>query len=367
MLGAPAFPPFLDKVPAQTGPTLDPCVPTLARIAAGLTLGALGGLVFHAVKLPLPWMLGALFVTMAASLANLPVLGPTRLRPVIVAVIGVLLGSRFTPAVIDQAGEALVTLSILLVYLAAVAATVVPYYRFVARQDWTTAYFAGMPGGLSEMIELGEAKGADVPAIVLAHSLRIVLTIGLMAAIFRLVLGYDVGGAARTAGITPLGVFDAVMLVGAAILGVLIGTRLRVPAPSFLGPLILSAALHMTGVTESSPPTVLVNAAQVALGTILGCRFLGIAPRTVLKAGLLSLGATALTLILALGAAFAMLAGAGVGLDQGLLALAPGGLTEMGLIALAIHADVAFVALHHVVRILVVIVLAPILLKAFQR
>ena len=31
----------------------------------------------------------------------------------------------------------------------------------------------------------------------------------------------------------------------------------------------------------------------------------------------------------------------------------------MGLIALAIQADVAFVALHHVVRILVVIVLAP--------
>ncbi|MFN3993655.1 MAG: AbrB family transcriptional regulator [Tabrizicola flagellatus] len=31
----------------------------------------------------------------------------------------------------------------------------------------------------------------------------------------------------------------------------------------------------------------------------------------------------------------------------------------MGLIALAIQADVAFVALYHVVRILVVIVLAP--------
>jgi len=32
----------------------------------------------------------------------------------------------------------------------------------------------------------------------------------------------------------------------------------------------------------------------------------------------------------------------------------------MGLIALAIQADVAFVALHHVVRILFVIVLAPV-------
>lgn len=54
----------------------------------------------------------------------------------------------------------------------------------------------------------------------------------------------------------------------------------------------------------------------------------------------------------------------GVRIDQALLALAPGGLTEMGLIALAIHADVAFVALHHVERILFVIILDPLILAA---
>lgn len=341
-------------------------LPPLARIAAGLALGTLGGVVFSLLSLPLPWMLGALFTTMAASLAGWPVLGPMRLRPAIVAVIGVLLGSRFTPAVIDQAGEALVTLSILLVYLAVVAAVVVPYYRFVARQDWVTAYFAGMPGGLSEMIELGEARGADVPAIVLAHSLRIVLTIGLMAVLFRVVLGYDVGGAA--AGVrAALGLADAAALAACAVAGAVLGTRLRLPAPSFLGPLILSATIHLAGITESAPPGLLINAAQVALGTILGCRFLGIPSYMVFRAGLLSLGATVLTLLLAVAGALAMQAGAGVGIDQGLLALAPGGLTEMGLIALAIHADVAFVALHHVVRILVVIVVAPVLVRLVQR
>ncbi len=56
-------------------------------------------------------------------------------------------------------------------------------------------------------------------------------------------------------------------------------------------------------------------------------------------------------------------AAAGVSLDQALLALAPGGLTEMGLIALAIQADVAFVALHHVARILVVLVVAPLFVR----
>ncbi len=334
-------------------------MPTLARIAAGLALGTLGGVVFHALALPLPWMLGALFVTMTASVAGLPVQGPTRLRPAIVAIIGVLLGARFTPEVMGQVGDMLVTLAILLAYLLVVAVVVVPFYRYVGRQDWTTAYFAGMPGGLSEMIEFGEARGANVPAIVLAHSLRIVVTIALMALLFRVVLGHDVGAAA-VGPRPPLGLADAAILAASAVLGALAGTRLRLPAPTFLGPLILSAAVHLTGLTESAPPTLLVNAAQVVLGTILGCRFQGIAPVMLARAGLLSLGSTVLTLALAGVAGLAMGWAAGVGLDQALLALAPGGLTEMGLIALAIHADVAFVALHHVARILVVLVLAPI-------
>ncbi|MDZ4086773.1 MAG: AbrB family transcriptional regulator [Tabrizicola sp.] len=337
-------------------------MPTLARIAAGLALGTLGGVVFHALALPLPWMLGALFVTMTASVAGLPVQGPARLRPAIVAIIGVLLGSRFTPDVMGQVGEMLVTLAILLVYLVVVAIVVVPFYRYVGRQDWTTAYFAGMPGGLSEMIEFGEARGANVPAIVLAHSLRIVVTIALMAFLFRVVLGHDVGAAAMAPG-PALGLADAAILIASAVLGAFLGTRLGLPAPTFLGPLILSAAVHLAGFTESAPPPLLVNAAQVVLGTILGCRFLGIAPVMLARAGLLSLGSTILTLALAGAAGLAMGRAAGVGLDQALLALAPGGLTEMGLIALAIHADVAFVALHHVARILVVLVLAPLAVR----
>jgi uncharacterized protein len=333
-------------------------LPILARTAAGLALGTLGGGLFYLLSLPLPWMLGALFLTMVAAIAGLPVAGPVRLRPAIVAVIGVLLGSRFTPEVVDQAAQALASLAILLVYLVAVAAVVVPYYRFFGRQDWTTAYFAGMPGGLSEMIELGEARGAHVPSIVLAHSLRIVVTIALMAFLFRVLLGHDVGSAPASSG-PALGLLDAAILGAAAVLGSLVGVRLRIPAPTFLGPLVLSAVAHLSGLTESAPPSFLIIVAQIALGTILGCRFLGIAPAMLLKAGILSLGATVLTLALALAAALAMQAGAGVALDQGLLALAPGGLTEMGLIALAIQADVAFVALHHVVRILAVIVVAP--------
>lgn len=331
---------------------------TLPRILLALVIGAAGGAVFYLLNLPLPWMLGALFATMAASVANMPVEAPARIRPAVVAVIGVLLGSRFTPDVIEQAGAWVGTVAILMGYVVVVALVVVPFYRFAGKFDWVTSYFAGMPGGLTEMIEIGEAKGAKPAPIILAHSLRIVVTIALIAFWFRIVQGHDVGASMGPAAVA-LSWLDVALMLASAIVGSLLGVWLRFPAPTFLGPLLVSAVLHVSGITESVPPALLVNVAQVILGTVLGCRFLGISPSTLVPAAALSIGATVLTLLLALGAGWAMQATAGITADQALLALAPGGLTEMGLIALAIQADVAFVALHHVVRILFVIILAP--------
>jgi uncharacterized membrane protein AbrB (regulator of aidB expression) len=49
------------------------------------------------------------------------------------------------------------------------------------------------------------------------------------------------------------------------------------------------------------------------------------------------------------------------------LAFSPGGLAEMSLIALALDIDPAFVATHHVVRIFLVVVLAPLAFRIWRR
>ncbi len=50
-----------------------------------------------------------------------------------------------------------------------------------------------------------------------------------------------------------------------------------------------------------------------------------------------------------------------------MLAFSPGGLAEMSLIAIAIGADAAFVATHHVVRIFLIVVIAPLAFKLMRR
>ena len=336
----------------------------IARIAVAIAVGAAGGALFYALSLPLPWMLGALTATMMASLAGLRMQGPVRVRAAVVAVIGVLLGANFTPDLLSHALDWAVSLVLLAVYLLASILLVMPWYQRVGGFDAVTAYFAGMPGGLSEMIELGEAAGADVPRIILAQSLRIVTTIALIAIWFRWVQGYDVGRNAVQGGFADISWTDLGLLALAALLGSWLGLRLRLPAPTLLGPMIISAALHLTDLTRSAPPVEIVIAAQVILGTVLGCRFQGLRASALVPAVGLSLGATLIILSLALGFALMIEAATGQSAEQVLLAYAPGGLTEMSLIAIALHAEVAFVALHHVVRILLVILAAPL---AFRR
>jgi len=101
----------------------------------------------------------------------------------------------------------------------------------------------------------------------------------------------------------------------------------------------------------------------VILGTVVGCRFPGNGLKTPVPASALSVGATVLTLGLVFAGGLAMQGLSDVTMDQAHLALAPGGLTELRLIAIAIHTDVAFVALHHGVRILFVITLAPLVFR----
>jgi len=337
------------------------------RIALALAVGSAGGVVFWALALPLPWLLGAMIFTLLAVLSGAPVAPPEKARPTVSAVIGVMRGTAFGPEILGRLGDWALSLSVLVLYMAVAAAAVVPFYRRVGGMDPATAFFAAMPGGINEMTLIGESMGGDPRRIILAHAARIVLTIGAIAIAFRWWLGVDLTGVSRAAEAPPLDWADAALLVGSGVAGVALGYVARLPAPSLLGPMAVSALVHLLGWTSGAVPPWPVLVAQVVLGTIMGCRFLGTPTRMVLRSLVLSLGATALMLGISVGFAVAFHGFCGQSVAQVLLAYAPGGLTEMSLVALAMNADVAYISLHHIARISILIAVAPILLRLWSR
>lgn len=340
----------------------------LGPVVLALVIGAVGGALFNWLNLPLPWMLGPMVFNTLAVVLGAPVAGPVASRPYVSVVIGVMLGSGFDRGMIDQAGAWLLSFSFLVVYLAIAAVLTVPYYRRIGGLDPKTAYFCGMPGGLNEMIVISAHMGADERSVALAHASRVVIVVFALAIWFRVIAGYDLGD--RTvfgvpfAAIAPL---DLAILAACGVAGFLLGPLLRLPAPSLVGPMLVSAAVHLAGGTSFPPPSELVLIAQLVLGTIIGCRFVGSTPREIGRAILLSIGAT--LIMLALTVVFAVLFHAlfDQTVEQVLLAYAPGGLAEMSLVALAMDAEVAYVASHHIVRITLVILLAPLVFAALGR
>ncbi len=342
--------------------------PRWDRVALALALGIGGGWAASLLQLPLPWMIGAMLATTAGSAGGLKLAMSMRARAVMVAVLGVMLGSGFTPEILERMAEWSLSLAGLVLYSAAAGGTAWLYLHRICGYDRVTSYFAAMPGGLSEMILVGTEMGGDARIISLSQSSRLLLVVLILPFGFQFFLGYDPG--TRPAVGLPLAqvpLSDLAVLTACGVTGFFAAKAIKMPAAAIVGPMILSAIVHLAGWSQARPPFELVAAAQVVIGTAIGCRFAGTTLRMIRRAVAASLGSTAI--LLGINAAFAVALHNALDLPAAalMLAYAPGGLAEMSLIAIAIGTDAAFVATHHIVRIFLIVVLAPLAFKVLAR
>ena len=335
------------------------------NIVAALALGLAGGATFYWLSLPLPWMLGAMASTSVAAISGVSLAMSKHLRHLMIAVIGVLLGSAFSPELAGQIARWTASLTILAGFLILLAA-LVPWCLRRAGYDRATAFFSALPAGLTEMTAVGSDNGGNPQTIALTHTVRVLIVAFVIPFLMIVLAGYERPAAVgRT--IVDISGTDLGVLAACCVVGLWLGLKFKLPAGALAGPLILSALVHVTGLTASSPPDILISIAQVVLGTSVGARFAGLTLAKTGKTILLAAVATAGMLILS--GAGAMLLGPIIGIEPLalLLALAPGGVTEMSLIALALDQDIAFVTTHHVVRIALIVMIGPAVFAAMVR
>ena len=338
---------------------LDAGLARWGRTAGGLALGAAGGALFAALGLPLPWLLGAMLTVTAATLAGLHLEIAPPLRLAMLVVLGVLIGSAFDRAMLQEMARWSWSLAALPLYVLVIAGGMMVYLRRIAGFDRVTAYFAAAPGGLSEMILMSDRAGADVRRVSLVHALRLVL---LVTAIPLIVDRLDLLAPTPPPLASPSAI-DVLVLAAAGVVGLGLARLVRLPSAVLLGPLLASAVVHVVGWSDSRPPDFAVAFAQVVIGAAVGARFTGFGPGAVLRT--LGHGAvmTAMMLLLAAGFALVVQPLAGVALLPLLIAYVPGGVAEMALVALALGIDPALVAVHHAVRIVLVVGLASVLFE----
>ncbi len=338
------------------------------RLVLTLVIGAVGGWLFDRGDLPLAWMIGALVFTTAAAIAGAPLHSSQKVRQPLVAIIGVLLGAQFTPEMAARIPEWWVTVLALIFYIVVCTALLYWYFRRLLGHDPVTAYCAATPGGLNEMALVAQEMGGDDRTVALVHAARVLITVLVVPFGFILLGLYDQGDKPPLgAAFADMSTREAVVLTAGGLIGFFGARAMKIPAAALTGPMVASAILHLVGASTIAPPGPLVAAAQVVVGSALGARFASVPVMQVLRTIVHSLGATAVMIGITIGLAAVTAQFVDASIPALVLALSPGGLAEMSLIALALGIEAAFVAGHHIIRIALIVIAMPTIFRRVRR
>lgn len=339
---------------------------SITRRAMTFAIAGAGGAVFMLLHLPLPLLLGPMLACLAASLAGAPMADAGQLGIFMRTFLGVAVGASITPEVVGSLPDIAASLAFVPLFIAAIALVGYPLFRRVFGFDHATAWYSAMPGGLQDMLVFGEEAGGDVRALSLIHATRVLVIVTVAPLILTAYWQVDLSQPPGT----PLRATDpaeiAIMLAS-GLLGWKIAERLGLFGASILGPMILTAALSLSGIIAHRPPAEMIQAAQYFIGIAVGVKYAGITLRELrvdVTAGVVySAFLAVISLIFIEAILYLDLA---PGLDA-FLAFLPGGQAEMVVIAIIAGADLAYVVSHHLLRMVIVILLGPVVEKLIAR
>ena len=336
----------------------------MPRLAAFAVAG-MGVWVFKLLNLPLPWLLGPIFACLIASLAGVPMRGIKAVNNAMRTILGVAVGATFTTALLASMTGMWPTLLLIPVMTGCIGVIGVLYFQRLWGFDFATSYYASMPGGLQDMLVFGEEAGGDVRALSLIHATRVMVIVVALPLLLTWVWEADLGNppGAPAVSIAPL---QLGLMVFCGLAGWQIAKRLGMFGATILGPLLLAAALSLTGILQHRPPAEAIWAAQFFIGMDVGSKYAGVTMAEVRTDVMAGLGFCLILLLLTVVFAEGIyLAGLAPPLET-ILAFAPGGQAELVVLALIVGADMAFVVAHHVLRMFGVILGAPLFARLFD-
>jgi len=330
-----------------------------------LAIGTAGGVLFLWANLPGGLISGAMIAVGIAAIAGRPLTMPPILAQTVLVLLGISLGSLVSRQLLQHMGAYPLTIGLLALatFCSTFGSSI--YLQRIHGWDQTSAFLAGSPGALSQITMLAIEKGADVPAIAVVQTMRVII---LTAALpLLLALTGIAASSAPTAAVAIASPLELTELIAASVAVALLLRLMKFPASWMFGAMIGSSVLHGTGLIEGGLPPWVRGVALVGIGALIGSRFARMKTRILLSHVNAALGSFAIAIIIS-GIFVAVIAlTTHVRIADIIVAFAPGAMDAMLALALTLHIDPIFVGAHHLSRFVFVTIATPGIVHLFGR
>jgi len=335
-------------------------------------IALLGGYLFHTLQIFLPWLLGPMFIIIAVKPLIKRLYWPSQLRDLGLIVLGLQLGSSFTKESLSSMIQYLpimIVTTALVIGFTILSASII--FKF-ANITLSTAMIGSFPGGLSQMVILSEEmKDADETVVTFMQMFRIMLVITIVPwVVFHLLTEKTSGEAISMSLISGDGYSLSLwfLLFSLTVVFLLLAKKFHIPIPYLLAPLFAVICFNVMDAPNLIMDDKVIAAAQLCLGAHLGLKMYF--NKKIFTPSLLLM--TVLSNVMLIG--FCLLLAEilhllfGFPFIEMFISAAPGGVAEMAITAMAVHADVSVVTSFHLFRILVILfIVSPMISKIIRK
>ena len=345
-----------DAIPSRT---------RILNVLETLAIGTAGGALFLWAHLPGGLISGAMIAVGIAAIAGRPLAVPPIMTQIVLVLLGISLGSLMSRQLLQHVSAYPVTIALLA--LATFCSTFGSslYLQRFHGWDRTSAFLAGSPGALSQIILLALEKGANVPAIAVVQTMRVIILTAALPLLLALIGIAPASPLSLTTAIaSPL---ELTELIAASVAVSLLLRLIKFPASWMFGAMIGSSVLHGVGLVEGGLPPWVRAVALVGIGALIGSRFARMKPKTLLSHVNAALGSFVIAILISGVFVVVIALTTSVRFGDVVVAFAPGAMDAMLALALTLHIDPIFVGAHHLSRFVFVTIATPGIVHLFGR
>lgn len=318
--------------------------------------GALGYLVFKKLCIPSPAILGPILTVAAINIFLKPLNVSFYLKPVLSYITGFMVGVRFS---VQSKGLAKHT--IFFVVWLVVLSLITAYALIASGLDAATAVFSAFPGGLAEISLMSFDYAADTLAVILLHATRLLLTMAVIPTILgHICKGSDTFASSAQEKKDPFTLKRGWPCLFAAFVLSMVFNALKLPAAMLLGSMVGSGTVTRIKKLNIRINSTFQRIVQIGIGGLVG---LSITLDCVLNVDRYILPVIVLNALIFGGSTlFAVILHRLSHWDWQtcILAASPAGLSPTIMLSLEYNANSSAVTLFQVMRMLSVLVTAPV-------